>query len=335
VKVFGLDRCFRRLSKYNNIELNELSEKARLKFQVLDLLRKSGDVRLTVEHYRISRATLYRWKKEFNQRDPHSLEERSKRPHRFRRPQWERELQEAVKRFRESFGWGKDKLVVLLRREGYRTSTSTVGRILRHLKLTGELKEPPKRRFKDNRGRSASRYAVRKPKNYAVERPGDLIQVDTLDLRRHMSQRRFQFTARDTVSRWDVLEVHDRASAGCAAMFLASLKRDCPFAVKAIQVDGGSEFYSHFEKACENSDIKLFVLPPRSPKLNGRVERANRTHREEYYELADIPQSLADHNEDLKYWQDIYNTVRPHQALDFKTPLEVLEEYDIVSSVPP
>jgi hypothetical protein len=32
--------------------------------------------------------------------------------------------------------------------------------------------------------------------------------------------------------------------------------------------------------------LKLFVLPPRSPQLNGAVERAQRTHTEEFYEPA-------------------------------------------------
>jgi len=27
----------------------------------------------------------------------------------------------------------------------------------------------------------------------------------------------------------------------------------------------------------------LFVLPPRSPRLNGHVERTGRTHKEEFY----------------------------------------------------
>jgi putative transposase len=31
--------------------------------------------------------------------------------------------------------------------------------------------------------------------------------------------------------------------------------------------------------------LHLFVLPPRSPKLNGAVERANRTHTEEFYQI--------------------------------------------------
>ncbi len=59
-----------------------------------------------------------------------------------------------------------------------------------------------------------------------------------------------------------------------------------PFPVNAIQIDGGSEFMAKFEWACRDLGIRLFVLPPRSPKLNGGVERANRTHTEEFYECS-------------------------------------------------
>ena len=58
-----------------------------------------------------------------------------------------------------------------------------------------------------------------------------------------------------------------------------------PFPVRAIQVDGGSEFQAAFEAACQARGIRLFVLPPRSPKLNGCVQRAQRTHTEEFYEV--------------------------------------------------
>jgi len=47
-----------------------------------------------------------------------------------------------------------------------------------------------------------------------------------------------------------------------------------------VQVDGGSEFYGDFEEACKELGIRLFALPPRSPKLNGVVERLNRTFRD-------------------------------------------------------
>src|SRR5450759_5277010 len=57
-----------------------------------------------------------------------------------------------------------------------------------------------------------------------------------------------------------------------------------PFKVRAISVDNGAEFMAEFEQACATRGIRLFVLPPRSPKLHGTVERANRTHTEECYE---------------------------------------------------
>ena len=59
------------------------------------------------------------------------------------------------------------------------------------------------------------------------------------------------FTARDVVSRWDVIEAHTRATATTAAGFLDRLLLRMPFPVKAIQVDGGSEFQAAFETECQ------------------------------------------------------------------------------------
>jgi hypothetical protein len=56
-------------------------------------------------------------------------------------------------------------------------------------------------------------------------------------------------------------------------------------------------------------------LPPRSPKLNGCVERAHRTHTEEFYQVEDFPLDMAGLNQALRAWEHTYNTIRPHQAL--------------------
>ena len=58
------------------------------------------------------------------------------------------------------------------------------------------------------------------------------------------------FTARDIISRWDVLEALHRATANTATEFLDTLLARMPFKVKAIQVDGGSEYRAGFEEAC-------------------------------------------------------------------------------------
>ena len=97
-----------------------------------------------------------------------------------------------------------------------------------------------------------------------------------------------------------------------------------PFPVRAISVDNGSEFMAEFELACQTRGIALFVLPPRSPKLHGAVERANRTHTEEFYEVTDAEPDLASLQAGLADWEVCYNTIRPHQALGYLTPAEYL-----------
>jgi transposase InsO family protein len=116
-------------------------------------------------------------------------------------------------------------------------------------------------------------YAVHKPAGWAVERPGDLVELDTLDIRPLPDRIWKQFTARDVVSRWDVVELGRRATARAATEVLDRLAERMPFGVRAIRIDNGSEFMT----ACKARGIALFVLPPRSPKLHGSVERANPT----------------------------------------------------------
>jgi transposase InsO family protein len=277
----------------------------------MDYYRTHRNAALTCRYFGISRQTFYRWQRRSDPQDLTRLEERSHRPHRRRQPTWTPELVEQVLCLRRHYPrWGKDKLVVLLHRQGWGVSTSMVGRILTYLKARGRLVEPPRRAL--NSHRRPRPYAVRKPKDYSVSQPGDLVQVDTLEVRPLPGVVLKQFTARDVISRWDVVEAYRRATATTATRFLDTLQQRLPFPLRAIQVDGGSEFAAAFEQACQQRGLHLFVLPPRSPKLNGCVERAQRTHTEEFYEVTPCS------------WQ---HTVRPHQALDYSTPQEFLAQW--------
>ena len=135
------------------------------------------------------------------------------------------------------------------------------------------------------------------------------------------------FTARDIISRWDVVDVYSRATASTATHFLDKLEQRMPFTVRAIQVDGGSEFKAVFEEECRRRNIRLFVLPPRSPQLNGYVERAHKTHTEEFYEVTESSFDLPELRGELLEWEQVYNAIRPHQALGYLTPLKFLEHW--------
>ncbi len=323
IKGIGMPR-----SRYLERGAVELSREARKRLAWFDYYESRGrKVALTCRHFGISRQTFYRWQRRYDPQDLRTLEDRSHRPLHRRQPTWSWEQAEQVRRLREQYPrWGKDKLVVLLRRQGWPVSVSMVGRILTSLGQRGVLKEPQVFRVKRRRGTAHRPWALRKPKDYAVEKPGDLVQLDTMDLRPAPGVVLKQFTARDTISRWDVIEVHGRATSTAAKLFLDTLQGRLPFPLRALQVDGGGEFAAVFEQACQQRGIKLFVLPPRSPKLNGRVERANRTHTEEFYEVTPFSLPLAQLNRELLAWERIYNTVRPHQALGYLTPLEFLAQ---------
>jgi putative transposase len=284
-----------------------------------------GNVSLTARHFGFSRTTLYTWLKRYEALGPRGLEERSRRPHHFRQRTWTEIEVDLVRRVRRKHpGWGKDKIAAFLRPRGFRLPVSRIGRILAYLKKERLIREATladpwiAKRFHHRP------YAVRKPRSYKAMEPGDLVEIDSAHVRLVPGQVFKHFTARDVVSRWDVLDVFYRATADSAAAFLKSVLERMPFSVKAIQVDGGSEFKAGFEAACEQLGLKLFVLPPRSPKLNGHVERAQRTHKEEFYQMLDPPDSLAELRAQLLKQEQRYNTYRPHQALGHKTPDEWL-----------
>ncbi len=85
-------------------------------------------------------------------------------------------------------GTGRDK-----------SSVSSVGRIIQELKKRKAIPEVRyKTRWKGTRKQKRP-YAIRKPKGYLVENPGDIVQVDTLDIHPFPAIHFKHFTARDGI----------------------------------------------------------------------------------------------------------------------------------------
>lgn len=106
---------------------------------------------------------------------PQDLEPKSRRPRRRRQPTWSPELADAGLQLREQCPrWGKDKLVVLLGRQGWQVSTSLMGRIVTRLNARGVRKKPDRRGISARERPTPRPYAVRKPKEYQAKEPGDI-----------------------------------------------------------------------------------------------------------------------------------------------------------------
>jgi putative transposase len=326
MQVFGLPRYITRTgSLASRIAAKSLSNEAAMRLELVCRWRRAMGDGLTAEQAAqaigVSRASLYRWQR--------AAEPKSRRPHRLRRPAWSSPLVQAVEELRaDNPMWGKKKLAVLLRREGYAVSVSTVGRILKHLIQRGVVTPVPTLRRKPGGRRFriiGKRHARRLPKGLKPSRPGEIVQVDTVFISLAPGHAHKHFTAYDPIAKWTVASVADRATASRASAFLDKLLADMPFKVTGIQVDGGSEFMADFEAACRDKKLDLYVLPPKRPQLNGAVERCNGSWRYEFYAAYDLPHRLDKLQPLVDAFAHRFNHYRPHDALDGQTPAEYLK----------
>lgn len=276
----------------------------------------------------VSRATLYRW-----QTRPQA---RSRRPRRVRTRTWSSPLIRTVEALRLDYPmWGRAKLGPLVRMQGFAVSDATVGRILAHLVARGAVAPVPVviKAARTRRWTAKRHYARRLPRGLKADKPGGLVQIDTVYVQLGPESHIKHFTAYCPVARWTVAKAFRRATAAAASRFLDKVIAEMPFPVEAIQVDGGSEFKAEFETACRDKAIALYELPPKRPQLNGAVERCNGTWRYEFYAVYDLPPSVKDLNPILDAFQHIYNHHRPHGALGGLTPLQYLSS--ISGGAPP
>ena len=270
----------------------------------------------------VARSNLYRWEKEATPK--------SRRPRRVRLKTWTPALRAAVERLRQDFPmWGRAKLGPLVRAEGFCVSDATVGRIIASLVARGVVETVPtlRRRPYARRWTAKRHFARRLPRDLAVSEPGGLVQLDTVFVNLTPTKAIKHFTAYDPIAKWTVGKAFNRATAKAAAAFLDKILADMPFPVKAIQVDGGSEFMAEFEAACQVKGVALYVLPPRSPQMNGAVERCNGAWRYEFYETYELPEGVEQLNPILDSFQNLYNYHRPHGALAGKTPAQYLAHH--------
>lgn len=306
-----------------------LSKEAKQRLRWFDFyVSHNRNARLTCRHFGIVPDVFYRWKRRYNPRNLSTLEDDrvTRTPRHVRQPETDPLIVARIKDLREVYPrWGKKKLWKLLKREGWIISVSSVGRTLTRLRQSGRLHEPAvvTAAIAARRRKRASQrvHAIRKPWNYDVTFPGDLVEIDTVHITPFPGTRWYQFTATDCVAKHTARVAASRITATAASRLLAVIDERFPYPVQAIQIDGGSEFKAAFEDACAKRGIQLFVLPPRSPKLNGQVERMQRTSREEVYDLHH-PLTVQELNRLLCGQDHTYNTIRPHDSLDLLTPDE-------------
>lgn len=90
-----------------------------------------------------------------------------------------------------------------------------------------------------------------------------------------------------------------------------------------IRCDNGPEFISQkLADWAEDKKVEIRFIQPGKPSQNGLIERLNGTLRRECLNLEWF-ESIPKLNEQIQEWWHIYNTIRPHSSIDYKTPDEM------------
>ena len=282
---------------------------------VLELAKAHGNAAWACRHLDVPKSSFYRWKKRYEEQGTKGLINRRSGPHdppRSTPP----EVVEKITHLRSKYHLGPQRIAWYLERyHGIKISCSSVYRALVRLGM---------RRLPGGVGRRALHT-----RRYAKRVPGHQIQVDVkfLALLRDGGgrNRRYQYTAIDDATRVRALKVYRRHTQQNAIDFIDYVIEKFPFRIHTVRSDRGHEWQAQFHWHVEDRGIRHVYIKPRSPQLNGKVERSHRTDQEEFYQLLSYTDDV-DLKAKLAEWERFYNYDRPHGAFQGKTPYEALRE---------
>jgi transposase InsO family protein len=282
-----------------------MNAKARLGW--VRLYEQTGNAALVCRRCGISAPTLRKWVRRYEAEGLVGLEDRSRRPKTSPQQRVFAKEEQLILGLRRTRHLGIKRLRnELLRLHSLKLALGTIHAVLvRH----GEnrLRRP--------------RLQRKGTRRYSRPVPGERVQMDVCKIGKGI----FQYTAVDDCTRYRVLGLAPDKTATSTLAFLDQVIAGMPFPIQRIQTDRGAEFFAYeVQERLMRERIRFRPIRPRSPHLNGKVERSQRTDLEEFWPTADFAQPDLDGQ--LASWLRFYNHERPHDSLQGQTPVQRLAE---------
>ncbi len=258
----------------------------------------------------VSRKTGHKWLGRYQKGRFWSLADRSRRPRRQpnKTPQ---EIEDRVVELRLEYGWSGPKLHELLKREKVSLSTATIDRIIRRRGLV-------------------SKEASSKPatKRFERSRPNELWQMDF--------KGEYLLRAGGRCYPLSVLDDHSRFAVGLFALTSPSRDSVQPCVERCFEIygvpeamlmDHGTPWWhannahglTRLSVGLIKQGIRLIYGSIAHPQTQGKVERFHRTMKQEIKHRG-VPQTVEGMAEALSYFRQVYNEIRPHEALEMDVP---------------
>lgn len=275
----------------------------RIRRDVAIFAKKHG-LRKASRHFGYAVSAIHRWTKRLDTLGNHPIPTESSRPHSHPRATDENVIEKIVEK-RLEVKRSAEVVHEHLRREGTAVSLATVKRTLSRKNLLN--KRSPWKRYHP---------PVDRP---YPEKPGDLVQIDTIHTMQGKRVRMYTFVLIDVYSRWIYARSYQRMNSATTLLFVAEAQKRALFNFSMIQTDHGPEFGKWFVSQVRKQHRYTRIGKPND---NAHVERVNRTLQEECLDRhIPTPRSF---NKALKLYLQYYNTRRFHFGIKLKTPSEML-----------
>lgn len=315
----------------------DTSDKAKMRLHILNVFYKTGWKGVSTAFPQLKRATLYRWKQEFerSKKKLNALVPKSTRPKHTRVMRTHPQILSLITQLRRQYPrMGKAKIKIFTDELCTQTNIpivaeSTIGKIINRHQLFYAGKGKEKQRHK--RLTDAQRIK-RCPQ--AKQHQAGYVQLDGVKFY-YQHEYYYFLTAVDIVTKQAWLKLVTSFTSKQAYLFLEGILTTAYAPIHTVQTDNGSEFKSLFDKAVSTMSLTRILSYPRHPKTNGFVERFNWTIQDEFlHQYEDLLLHPPTFQHKLHEWLVYYNTVRPHQNLHYKTPLQFAQQLGgLVSNV--
>ena len=305
------------LNKYNN-----LSKCAKQRLKWIDYYNQCGNASKTCRHFDIPPKTFYKWYKRFNPNNLYSLEDHDRAPINKRKREITPIQEQRIVGLRKKYiRYSKIKIAKIYEREyGEYISSWKVQKVIEKYRLyynPTKTAKTTKKRLKAHKKRRITELK-KKPKS------GFLLCLDTVEFR-ILNIKRYVFTAIDYFSKVAFARMYKNANSYNATDFLNRLLLLVNGEIENVQTDNGSEFEKYFNIACQQLKLDRYHNRVRTPKDNPVNERFNRTLQEEFVDLGNLTDNVIIFNRNLTDWLIEYNFKRPHETLDYETPIKIAE----------
>jgi len=285
----------------------------------------------TMEAFAVSRKTIWVWRKRLTQGNNHlvTLMPTSTRPSIVRSMMVDSRVVAYIRAQREQYPRrSKEKLKPFVDQECVRLgiahiATSTIGKVIKRNNLFffkgRHVYHNPASKWNEHKKKKRIRVK-QAPKPVDFGR----LEMDTIT-RMVDGMKYYVYSAIDIRMKFSFAYPYTKLNSQNTVDFFKKLQMVFPVRVVDVQTDNGLEFLGDFDAYLERNHVRHAFTYPRCPRINGVVERFNRTISEELLEpnlhLLHDPLIFC---AKLVDWLIYYNCYRVHQSLGLQTPMGYL-----------